>query len=149
MVAATATPASAAVDYQAIQLVNSTLCIQVPGNSTADRIQLATASCGTTASQGWTFTVDSSGSWGELRNKLTGKCMDIRAASKDYDGVVQQYTCSGRDNQKFRFENTGNVLIRNKNSNMCVSAFDNAKPVALTQWGCPINYPYEVWQLIP
>jgi hypothetical protein len=146
VVAATAVPAWSAVDYQSIQLSGSSMCIQVPNGSTANSVQLATVACGQTSSQAWTFTVDSSGTWGEFRNKQTNKCMDIRNSSKDYDGLVQQYTCNGTNAQKFRFEYTSNMLLRNKNSNMCVSSFDNANPVGLTQWGCPIGYPYELWQ---
>ena len=144
---ATATPAAASVTYQTIQLVdNTSMCIGVPGDSTSDRVNLTTVPCGTSASQSWVFTVDSSGTWGELRNTLTGKCMDIRDKSRDNGTAVQQYTCNGGSNQKFRFELASNAFLRNKNSNMCVSVFNSASPDYLVQWGCPIGYPSQRWQ---
>lgn len=132
-----ATPASAATEYRSIQMQMYNWCIDVPNGSTADRVQLRTATCNGSLSQSWTFTADSSGTWGELRNKATNKCMDIRSSSTSYGGTVQQYRCNGTGAQKFWFQN---LYLRNQNSNMCVVVNGVGSPTDLFQWGCGTVY---------
>ncbi|MFE9751306.1 RICIN domain-containing protein [Saccharothrix saharensis] len=88
-----ATPALAATEYRSIRMQMSDWCIDVPNGSTADRVRLRTATCNGSLSQSWTFTADSSGTRGELHDKATNKCMDIRSSSTSYGGTVQQYRC--------------------------------------------------------
>ncbi|WP_344039990.1 RICIN domain-containing protein [Saccharothrix xinjiangensis] len=132
LVGVTATPAAAAVEYSSIQAYGYSWCIDVPNGTTAT-VQLRTAACNGSQTQRWIFTVDSSGTWGELRNKATNRCMDIQNGSKEVGAVVRQHTCNGSGAQKFWFQN---FFLRNKNSNLCPAMDNNYAPTGITQWGC-------------
>ncbi|NUS04105.1 MAG: RICIN domain-containing protein, partial [Nonomuraea sp.] len=78
LVAVLITPASAAPSAGDYTLVNagSGLCATVPGQSTADGVQLAQNACADAAGQ--VFTISASGSGSQIKAKHSGKCAGVR-----------------------------------------------------------------------
>jgi hypothetical protein len=91
-----------------IQTLHDRLCIEVPGNSTADGTAVDLASCNNLANnQNWTFisegTVGTRGSHlYEVVNYHSGKCLDLGDGGGPGDLVVQR-TCNGGHSQMWWF----------------------------------------------
>ncbi|MFD7654758.1 RICIN domain-containing protein [Actinosynnema sp. NPDC059797] len=149
LVVVNAPAASAASGDFSIKMYDHAWCIEVPNGSTANGVALYTASCTAAANQRWTFTPDSTGTWGEYRNVATGKCMDVRGGSHSYDAVIQQYACNGGNSQKFWQQNAFLRTRMDRMARMCVTATNIYAPTDLRQWGCG-TVPYNTaWIAVP
>ncbi|MFF8387159.1 endo-1,4-beta-xylanase [Streptomyces kanasensis] len=98
-----------------IRGVASGRCLDVPGGSTTDGIQLQLWDCGNGANQQWTHTAT-----GELR-VYGDKCLD--AAGTGNGAKVQIYRCWGGDNQKWRLDSDGSIV--GVQSGLCLDAAAN------------------------
>ncbi|MEU9663840.1 RICIN domain-containing protein [Streptomyces chartreusis] len=63
-------------------------------------------------SQSWEWIPDVPGNsitagWGQLRNRSSGQCLDVSAASTADGAQVIPYTCSSQDNQRWKAVNLG------------------------------------------
>ncbi|WP_105968229.1 RICIN domain-containing protein, partial [Streptomyces geranii] len=81
---------------------HSVLCLENPGQSTADGTQLQQNTCGTGQEQRFDFhPVSGATDTYTVVNHSSGKCLDISAFSTANGGAVQQWTCHGGTNQRF------------------------------------------------
>ncbi|MFD7029059.1 RICIN domain-containing protein [Streptomyces sp. NPDC059917] len=78
----------------------------------------------------------------KLVSRLTDKCADVEAWSKDDGAVVHQWSCrfDNDANQKWTFEyrGGGNWKLKNLNSGKCLDVFDGSKAegARLQQFRC-------------
>jgi hypothetical protein len=90
-------------------------------------------------------------SWFELVSKNSSKCLDVPGASLKQDVQLQQYTCSGADNQKFQLTPvTGGYKVTNKHSGLGV----NIRYGTAQNGAAVIQWPYsgeanEIWNTHP
>jgi hypothetical protein len=73
-----------------------------------------------------------------LRNKHDGRCLDEDVSTPTHDGTkVQAYTCNGRDNQLWYWDNNSN--LRNKHDGRCLDEDVSTPPRDGTKvqvWTC-------------
>jgi hypothetical protein len=85
----------------------------------------------------------------QIRNVMSGKCMDIRGGATASGAVVQQYGCFHYPDQQYTFVqgSSGLLHIYIPFSNKCVSATGyqgwNTVRMPLVQLACDWNNPYE------
>lgn len=84
-----------------------------------------------------------------LKNAATGKCADVAALGQNDGARVQEWSCSGNDNQAWRIQEQrpGHFTIAAKHSGKCLdvvggSAADGA---AVHQWTCG-RAPTQLWK---
>lgn len=77
---------------------------------------------------------------GHVKNRHSGKCLTVHGASKANNATVDQYTCVGGANQRWRFEWTGGLTyaLRNENSGKCLTVHgaSKAKGARVDQYTC-------------
>jgi len=123
---------------------HSRKCMDVQGASQGNNALVQQFGCAEGAgNQGWSLQPDGmSGSdrFFTIRSANGGKCLDVPNASGASGIQLQQFTCNGGDNQRWKLlpEPDGRVSIVNKNSGLCVdvpgaSTSDNA---VLQQFTC-------------
>jgi hypothetical protein len=87
-----------------------------------------------------TFTTAAAGAEFALVNVNSGKCLDVSARSTSDGARVQQWTCHGGTNQRWRAEDAGGgyVRLRAVHSNKCldVAGVSTADGALLQQWSC-------------
>jgi hypothetical protein len=116
-----------------------TRAVGVPGASPNDNVQLLIWDRGAPDHQ-WEFRPDSHGFF-EIRNRVTGKCMDVYGWSTSDGGRVVQWSCHGGDNQKWILApssgNSGTFDIVNKLSlkSLDVTGVGTANGTPMQQWG--------------
>ncbi|MFJ8010924.1 RICIN domain-containing protein [Streptomyces sp. NPDC096339] len=74
---------------------------------------------------------------GEIRNKNSGRCLEIADWSTANGAVARQWSCTGGANQKWTYDlNTG--YIKNANSGLCLEIADwsTANGAVARQWSC-------------
>ena len=91
--------------------------------------------------------------WVNIISKASGKCLDVIGGSTGPGAGIQQWDCTGADNQKFRFTPVqGGYEITAKNSGLQLDVTGGPSAV---QDGVRIQqFPYwggsnEVWQVTP
>ncbi|WP_175410233.1 RICIN domain-containing protein [Streptomyces sp. TRM64462] len=91
--------------------------------------------------QTWLVTDSDEDGYYELRNKLSGKCMDVRGGSKAERAEVIQYACksTGNANQEWSFikknNYTSEYYIVNRNSNLSLSSNEScSSTTASSDW---------------
>ncbi len=88
----------------AIVGANGGKCLDVEGGSAADGVRLLQWSCSGGASAGanqrWTLRSMGGGAYA-IVSSGSGKCVDVAGASTDNGAALQQWRCSGGDNQAF------------------------------------------------
>lgn len=75
-----------------------------------------------------------------LRNKYSGKCLDVAGWSTNGGAEIIQWSCHGGDNQRFRIYDAGDGFwyLQAKHSGKCmdVSGWSNAPGAKIIQWDC-------------
>ncbi|MCE7009489.1 RICIN domain-containing protein [Kibdelosporangium philippinense] len=106
-----AAPASAEEPRYVFTQNQGHVCLSVPGSTTENNAQLVyDPNCSYRANQRWRQH-DVGGGWFELIAEHSGKCMDVRGASRDRVPIIQ-FQCYGTDNQLWRFNDVGNNRVR-------------------------------------
>ena len=91
--------------------------------------------------------------WVNIVSKVSGKCLDIIHASSARGTELQQWDCTGRDNQKFQFTPVqGGYQITAKNSGLQLDVIGG--PTAIQNGVRIQQWPFsggsnEVWRVIP
>ncbi|OKI12823.1 hypothetical protein A6A07_18460 [Streptomyces sp. CB03911] len=109
--------------------------IDDPNNSTANNAQLITWDRKNGTNQRWILTANADGTYA-VKNKLSGKCLDIRGASTDVGAAVIQYSCAPtKPNQKFDLTPAGNNAYKlvARSSGLAVTPSGSVKGSVLTQ----------------
>jgi Ricin-type beta-trefoil lectin domain-like len=117
---------------------NSGLCLDVPGASTANSVQLQQYTCNGTAAQSFLLFP---ATYVSVVNRNSGKCVDVRGGGTANGTAIQQYDCNGTNAQKFWFASNGGSWFAVANLNAPsqvwdvtgVSAADGA-PIQLYSW---------------
>jgi lysophospholipase L1-like esterase len=104
-------------------------CLDDPGGSTTNGLQLQIWDCGGGANQQWTYT-------GGNQLQVLGKCLDAYANQTTAGTKVEIWDCHGGANQQWRFNADG--TITGVQSGLCLdvtgAATGNGTPVEL--WTC-------------
>ena len=109
--------------------------IDDPDKSTANNTQMATWDRDNGNNQRWTLTANADGTYA-VKNKASGKCLDIRGGSTAPDAAVIQYTCdTTRGNQKFALTRAGSDTYKlvAQHSGLAVAPSGTTKGSVLTQ----------------
>ncbi|BCY09003.1 RICIN domain-containing protein [Actinoplanes sp. L3-i22] len=148
-IATIATPAQAATAGP-FQIYNKAYgqCVDVPGGSTADSVQLRIWPCNGTDAQKWWLEDIGLGAT-RFRNVHSNKCIDVRGNSQSPFAVVQQYTC----NSTFAQQWSVGVVLGNDGRlwrdpqhyavNQCLDTVGGATS-SLMQYTCQGNDP-QLW----
>jgi hypothetical protein len=85
----------------------------------------------------------------ELRDRKSGKCMDVSAQGTADGTLVQQWGCNSQDNQKWRITNEGSGLysICGKQSNKCLDTMGRAKGGDMAIWSYNTSWNQR-WTLV-
>lgn len=93
-----------------IKIRNSGLALQVMGGTSAvNGAGIEQWPYEAESFQTWVVTPTSDGYFTVSPVSNKGACMDVRAISRSNDAMVQQWSCNGQDNQKWRL-----VLVPNQ-----------------------------------
>ncbi|MEV4636967.1 PQQ-dependent sugar dehydrogenase [Actinoplanes sp. NPDC049548] len=117
-------PAGAATGSPVIG-VASGRCLDVVGESQADKAAVNIYDCKGQPNQAWTFT-----SAGELRVYDVPKCLDVAGQT------VQIYTCTGGANQKWRLNADGSITGVQSGLCLDVTGAGTANSTAVGMWTC-------------
>ncbi|MER6415030.1 RICIN domain-containing protein [Streptomyces humidus] len=125
---ALAPPAHAATAFTSVAVNrNGGNCLDVPGGSTADGIQLIQWSCHGEANQTFTFTpVSGTGDQYRIGTSAGGKCVEVNGSSTADNATIVQRACGSGTGQTFRLVpvaagGTDNVFgVQSVNSGKCV-----------------------------
>lgn len=144
--------AAAAPTPGAYRLVNanSGLCLEVPGASTSDNVQLVQNGCGGAASQTWHLTAQGGGF--RLAAAHSGKCAGVIGAATSAGKAVQQESCTGAASQTWTLTQVGGSTYRvvNVNSGKCLNVKDSSKSAgALVQQNSCDSVVSKSWTLQP
>ncbi|MGQ4331765.1 RICIN domain-containing protein [Streptomyces hayashii] len=120
-------------------------CLDVPGSSTADGIQLIQWTCHGEANQTFTFTpVVGTGDQYSIGTSAGGKCVEVNGSSTADNAAIVQRACGSGAGQKFRLvpvtvSGTSNVFgVQSVNSGRCVAPAgdSSASDTGLVQLPC-------------
>jgi glucose/arabinose dehydrogenase len=120
-------PAEAATGTTVVG-VGSGRCLDVIGQSQADRAGVNIYDCNGQANQAWTFTAA-----GELRVYDTPKCLDQSASAP---AVAQIFTCNGGANQRWRLESDGSIVGVQSGQCLDVTGRNTANSTVVGMWTC-------------
>ncbi|WP_375399888.1 PQQ-dependent sugar dehydrogenase [uncultured Amnibacterium sp.] len=111
--------------------VGSGRCLDVIGQSTADKAGINIYDCTGNANQQWSTTAS-----GELRVYDATKCLDVQGRSTAPGARVQIYTCNGGANQRWTLGTDG--TIRGVESGLCldVVGLRTANSTVVQLWTC-------------
>jgi hypothetical protein len=119
--------------------VNSGLCMDVAGASTADGGNIQQANCNGGLAQAFDLVEGASNVY-KLLNANSRKAMDVASASTADGANIQQWTDNGTAAQQFRLERSGGnrYALVNVNSGKCVdvAAASTAVGANIQQYGC-------------
>ncbi|MEU3782942.1 RICIN domain-containing protein [Streptomyces sp900129855] len=153
---ASAPPVHAATAFTSTAVnQNGGNCLDVPGSSTADGIQLIQWACHGEANQTFTFTpVGGTTDQYGIGTSAGGKCVDVNGASGADNATIVQRPCGTGASQKFRLvpvtvSGTNNVFsVQAVHSGKCVapSGDSSAGNTGLVQLPCT-NAASRTWRL--
>ena len=123
-------PASAATGTTIVG-VASGRCLDVVGQSQADKALVNIYDCNGQANQAWTLTAA-----GELRVYDTPKCLDVAGQKTTAPAVAQIYTCNGGANQKWRVNADGTITGAQSGLCLDVTGAGTANSTAVALWTC-------------
>jgi len=87
-----------------------------------------------------------------LEAGVSGKCADVAAFAQHDGGIVQQWACSGNDNQKWLFQDQGGGRFRiaSKHSRKCLDVVNGstADGAAIHQWSCKGGTSSQLWKIV-
>ncbi|GJF31335.1 glycogen debranching protein [Kitasatospora sp. NE20-6] len=111
-----------------LSAVNSTKCVDVNGNSSANGTAVQLWDCNNTTAQNWTRQSD-----GTVR--ANGSCLDVNGAGTTDGTLVQLWTCNGGGNQQWTVVN--GTLV-NPASGKCLDdpGYTTANGTRLDLWTC-------------
>ncbi|MCX5055464.1 RICIN domain-containing protein [Streptomyces sp. NBC_00452] len=124
---------------------HSGLCLEDPGQSTANGTQYQQNTCGTGQEQRFDFhPVTGTTDTYTLVNHSSGKCLDVSALSTADGAAVQQWTCTGGTNQQYKLRavtalgNSHDYQLVAVHSGKCVdvSTISTAPGALVHQWTC-------------
>jgi pectate lyase len=146
------TSASAAPAPGAYRLVNaaSGLCLDVPGQSTSDGVQLIQFGCSGAANQTWNITAQGSGF--RLAAAHSGKCAGVIGASTSAGKAVEQETCTGATSQTWQLVllSGSTYHVVNANGGKCLNVIDSSTaPSAVIQQNSCDSVTSKSWTITP
>ena len=124
---------------------HSNKCAEVSGVSGADGARLQQWGCHVGDNQRFqlTGTTDAAGQadgYYKLVARHSGKCVDVSGHATGDGAAIQQWSCNGGDNQRFRLAATpdGHHNLVAKHSGKCLNLanMSAANGAVLDQWGC-------------
>ncbi|MGW2595561.1 pectate lyase [Streptomyces sp. NPDC001515] len=120
---ATAAPATGSYS---LSNANSGLCLEVPGSSASDGVQLAQRSCSGGANQTWQL--KASGSGYTLTAAHSGRCAGVRDASTSAGKAVEQQGCTGGAGQVWTLSQVSGATYQvvNANGGKCLNVKDGS-----------------------
>ncbi|WP_041833574.1 arabinofuranosidase catalytic domain-containing protein [Actinoplanes sp. N902-109] len=140
----TATPAAAATVGTATTVVGSQSgrCIDVPGSSTTNGVQVQLYDCSGAAGQSWTWTT------GRQLTGPGGKCLDASSAGTTNGTPVVIWDCNGQANQRWNLNDNGSIT--GEQSGLCVDANGaaTANGTKLILWSCN-GQSNQQWTQVP
>ncbi|WP_230985074.1 pectate lyase [Microbispora oryzae] len=147
---AVGTAAAAAPAAGAYRLVNaaSGLCLEVPGGSTSDGVQLDQRGCASVADQTWNLTAQGGGF--RLAAAHSGKCAGVKDASTSAGKAVQQESCTGAASQTWQLTLVSGSTYQfvNANGGKCLNVKDSSTAVgALVQQNSCDSVTSKRWTL--
>lgn len=117
--------------------VQSSNCLGLKGNATANGTLVQMQGCSGSNFQKWTATRDSSGYYA-LKNVGSGLCLDVTGNSTAEGTNLQVWGCAGSDNQKWNLSDQGNQVfaIVSKSSGLAVDVYNysTANGARVVQW---------------
>lgn len=96
------------IQYWSVQAQHSNMCLDVAGASLANNANVQQFQCNGGENQKWqisTVTAANGNGYTVLKNKLSGKCLDVAGAATGNNANLQQFTCGSTDNQYFYWAN--------------------------------------------
>ncbi|MFC8452368.1 alpha-galactosidase [Kitasatospora sp. NPDC057223] len=121
--------------YEIASATSPAQVLDDPNNSTSNNTQMVTWDRNNNDNQRWILTANADGTYA-VKNKVSGKCLDIRGASTAAGVAVIQYSCdSAKPNQKFALTPTGTdgYKLVSQISGLAVSPSGSVKGSVLTQ----------------
>ncbi|GAA3454211.1 PQQ-dependent sugar dehydrogenase [Dactylosporangium matsuzakiense] len=128
--AAVLVPAEAATGTTIVS-VASGRCLDVVGQSQADKTGVNIYDCNGQANQGWTYTAAQ-----ELRVYDSAKCLDVAGQDTTAPATAQIYTCNGQANQKWRFAANGSIVGVQSGLCLDVTGAATANSTLVNLWTC-------------
>ncbi|GAA0399942.1 hypothetical protein Acor_22440 [Acrocarpospora corrugata] len=120
----TASAAPAPGTYTLVN-ANSGQCLDVPGSSTADGVQLVQFTCNNGANQRFGLTAQGSGH--RLTAAISGRCLGVLDASASAGKAVVQQSCTGATSQTWTLTQVGSTYrVINVNSAKCLNVIDSS-----------------------
>ncbi|WP_346836715.1 RICIN domain-containing protein [Microbulbifer sp. SAOS-129_SWC] len=129
-------------DRYTLALAHSGKCVNVPGGSTSNNVQLEQAGCSGAPVQDFDISPVGDGFY-KIINVNSGKAMRVQGGSKSAGAAVVQYSWYDYGSQHFLPQQNGSgYILRNRNSGMCVelsgaSQGDGARLVQMSCSGSP------------
>ncbi|NBE80011.1 RICIN domain-containing protein [Micromonospora rubida] len=99
------------VNRATIVVGNTPMCLDVPGGSTSNQLQVQQYNCNGGTNQQWEYIPGSTAGYGQLRNVASQKCLDVRDTSSAAGAVVQQYICMNVPNQQWLYDSSSGYLM--------------------------------------
>ncbi|GAA0921427.1 family 43 glycosylhydrolase [Virgisporangium aurantiacum] len=139
-------PAAAAVAFTS-SVVNQAggRCVEVPGGSTTNGLQLVQRDCTGAGSQSFAFNpLSATSDVYTIGTVAAGRCVDINGASTADNAQVIQWTCHSNTNQQFRLQpvtvagatNTFNVVSVSSGKCVVPAGDSTANNIGLVQLPC-------------
>lgn len=116
--------------------LNSNLCMDVLNASLDNGASVIQYNCHGGGNEKWDI-VDKGGGWHEIKNKLSGLCLDVPYGSHAALVQLWQYTCNSSPAQRFTFPTAGYGTMINQESQLCIEVY-NASTAPLEH---VIQYP--------
>ncbi|MFF3868055.1 RICIN domain-containing protein [Micromonospora sp. NPDC001898] len=92
-------------------VVGNPMCLDVPGGSTSNQLQVQQYNCNGGTNQQWEYIPGATPGYGQLRNVASQKCLDVRDTSSAAGAVVQQYICMNVPNQQWLYDSSSGYLM--------------------------------------
>ncbi|MFC9856153.1 MULTISPECIES: RICIN domain-containing protein [unclassified Streptomyces] len=130
-------PESSRAVWGYIKNVNSGLCLEIRGDSTANGATANQWECNGSDTQKWALT--SINQWDyTIENKNSGKCLEIRGDSTANGATANQWECNGSTTQQWELQVTTYPVVWNRNSGKCLEilSWGAGNGDLAGQWDC-------------
>lgn len=125
--------------WETLTARHSGKCVDVPGKSVDDGVQLTQYTCNGGMNQAYWFK-DLGGGYVQLMAEHSGKCVDVANNSTANGNPVVQWPCGSGSNQQWQLQDAGDGYVRlvSRLSGKCldVSGGSTADGAKLVQWTC-------------
>jgi myosin heavy subunit len=117
-------------------------CLNVPGSSTADNVQISSIPCVNGAQYQQFFVVDPTPTYFTIRARHSGKCLAVNSTAEN--AAVVQEACTNTTDQSWEFFVRGQTdfRLRNQFSGKCMKIQADGKIVS---GDCSLNSTYFNW----